>query len=137
MGIFDNKRIGRVNRALLRENGEWEKYGDYPKALAAAGAVIHAHERFGDYQGTWLALVTYGRETGWIKANFGSCSGCDAFEAEFGYGEPTFDQLADFGETYLGALLDQKTLEEQLKEDSWDSDSVEMLKFVQANRDIK
>lgn len=59
---------------------------DYANALRVAGAEVHAMHFDGDWQGQWLARVTLpdGR-TGWILDYFGSCSGCDAFEAEFGW----------------------------------------------------
>jgi hypothetical protein len=57
----------------------------YCKTLEAAGAVIHCFEEFGSYQGDWLALVTYQGKTGWVNGSYGSCSGCDSFQAEFGY----------------------------------------------------
>ena len=57
----------------------------YQEALEAAGATVHAFEFFGSYQGDWWAKVTYNGETGWVHGSYGSCSGCDAFEAEFGF----------------------------------------------------
>lgn len=58
----------------------------YQSALEAAGATVHVFEQFGSYQGDWWAKVTLpdGRK-GWISGAYGSCSGCDAFEGEFGY----------------------------------------------------
>lgn len=58
----------------------------YSKALEMAGATVLDFEMFGSYQGDWIAHVTLpdGR-TGFIRGYFGSCSGCDHFEAEFGY----------------------------------------------------
>ena len=56
----------------------------YKDALEAAGAIVHAYEEFGSYQGDWFALVTYKGKTGWVHGYFGSCEGCDAFRAEFG-----------------------------------------------------
>lgn len=127
-----DKTIAKVTSALLAE--DLEKYGDYPKALVAAGAVIHAHERFGTYEGTWCAHVTYGQSTGWVMSYFGSCSGCDAFEAEFGYEDrEDIEKLAAFGEGYLGGLLTQEQAEERASENiSWDSDAQAMLDFIKA-----
>lgn len=58
----------------------------YTKALEAAGATVYDWKQFGSYQGTWIAEVALpnGRQ-GLIKGYYGSCSGCDAFEAEFSY----------------------------------------------------
>lgn len=58
----------------------------YQEALEAAGATVHEIEYFGSYQGDWLARVTYNGVTGYVHGWFGSCSYCDGFEAEFGYG---------------------------------------------------
>lgn len=55
----------------------------YRYALEAAGAVVHAFEEFGSYQGDWFAKVTHNGVTGWVTGSFGSCSGCDAWSAEF------------------------------------------------------
>lgn len=41
--------------------------------------------KFGNYQGTWVAIVEYKGVTGVVQGYYGSCSGCDAFEAEFNY----------------------------------------------------
>lgn len=57
----------------------------YRKTLEKAGAIVHCFKEFGSYQGTWLAKVTFENETGWVEGYYGSCSGCDAFQAEFGY----------------------------------------------------
>jgi hypothetical protein len=96
----------------------------YSKALETAGATVHDIEQFGSYQGVWIAHVTLpdGR-TGLIHGYYGSCSGCDAFEAELGYDihdyqrthEAEFDptcekcveyreKLTRFGEDYFDRL---------------------------------
>lgn len=58
----------------------------YELALEAAGARVIASEYFGSYQGDWIMLVEYMDTIGWINGSYGSCSGCDAFEGEFGFG---------------------------------------------------
>lgn len=57
----------------------------YAYAIKKAGAEVHIFGEFGDYQGTWCAKVTYQNITGWVIGSYGSCSGCDTFEAEFEY----------------------------------------------------
>lgn len=52
----------------------------YQKALEAAGAVITEYKEFGSYQGSWFALLNDGRL---VEGSYGSCSGCDAYQAEF------------------------------------------------------
>lgn len=72
----------------------------YETAMKAAGATVHHYEAFGSYQGEWWALVTYNGVTGWVNGSYGSCSGCDAFEAEFGYSGGHYH-----GEEYVGPYV--------------------------------
>lgn len=128
----------------------------YHQALEAAGADVHAFGSFGSYQGDWWALlVTADGVRGWVHGSFGSCSGCDAFAAEFDYGTsdrcsdhtyenpmPDCDQcrgaesayqvkLADFGKDYLTPLYTQEEAEKRAAENlSWDFDAQEMLDFI-------
>lgn len=70
----------------------------YEGALEAAGAVVHAFQEFGSYQGDWWARVTYEGVTGWVRGCYGSCSGCDSLQSEFDYdNEPaeTFEIWAE------------------------------------------
>lgn len=79
----------------------------YIAALEAAGAKVHSDEMYGSYRGAWMAHVTLpdGR-SGFIIDYYGSCSGCDSYEATFGYGdEPTPEKLAEFGQPYLDQML--------------------------------
>lgn len=116
----------------------------YSTALEAAGAEVHAFEHFGDYQGTWLAKVTYNGETGYVEGSYGSCSGCDAFEAEFGYSyndeEKDYqERLAEFGRSYLTVVTPQEQqvaiYERQVADaSSWYADEArQILDFVKAN----
>lgn len=43
------------------------------------------YKEFGSYQGDWLMVTTDGEEYQIYKGGYGSCSGCDSYEAEFGY----------------------------------------------------
>lgn len=132
--------------------------GNYEDALKAAGAEVHAYESFGSYQGDWYALVTYNGERGWIHGWYGSCSGCDAFEGEFGWTEGRCDEhswvadkeregcaacasaeaeyqrrLADFGKTYLDGLQQSGVILAELQERfEWDSDSKEAADWIRA-----
>lgn len=134
----------------------------YENALTAAGATVHAFESFGSYQGDWWAKVTLpdGRH-GWIHGSFGSCSGCDAFEAEFGYDDEYCDdhwreidravcpacqtkqaahqvKLAAFGAEYLDGLLPQEDAEKQAAENlEWDSDAGTMLAFLKTHAPVQ
>lgn len=129
----------------------------YKGALEAAGATVHAFQEFGSYQGEWLALVTFEGETGWVSGYYGSCSGCDAIQGEFGYDfgeddrwnadysakEPRSDdeiaaergRFAEFGRGYLtdGAIRTRDAaLEEARKNLEWDQDAAEMVAFITA-----
>jgi len=126
----------------------------YEKALEAAGAKIVAFEYFGSYQGDWYALVEVDGQRGWVNGSFGSCSGCDAFEAEFGYwpmeqvGGDFVDaddqrhsrhveyttKLADFGKGYLDGLMTQERAEAAAAEYiEWDSGAHAMVAFVKSH----
>lgn len=131
---------------------------DYQEALEAAGAEVLCFEHFGSYQGDWWAKVAYNSETFWVHGSYGSCSGCDAFQSEFGYSADKgcegheyypdkdcsdckeshlfyLDKLADFGKRYLTDDLTQEQAEAQVSENlEWDSDAPKMLKFIQDNR---
>ena len=116
----------------------------YRSAVEATGAIVHEYEQFGDYQGTWGMIVTHEGKRCLIMGAFGSCSGCDAFEAEFGYNdqpreengkyytnqygnnEITKDQyddlisnynerLSNFGKHYLETVWDKWDIENRLK----------------------
>lgn len=109
----------------------------YENALTAAGCEVISFVHFGCYQGEWLALIRKDGELGICEGSYGSCSYCDAFESEFGYGEedaPDYQsRLADFGNGYLPAdTIDQMIA--KLTRDSermeWDSDYQEMLETV-------
>jgi hypothetical protein len=137
------------------EEEKWES--SYEKAMKCAGATVNVFEQFGSYQGEWYAKVTYKGITGWINGSYGSCSGCDAFESEFGYEhhnhidndyyDPIYDGFIDgceecqkvktrfisFGEQYLDEILTQDAAEKKSQEYSWDGSSDEMLKFIKDN----
>jgi glutaredoxin len=132
----------------------------YQSALEAAGATVLAFKEFGSYQGEWWAKVRHKRKTRWVCGSYGSCSGCDAFEAEFGYNEdrceehrydwedeksPACDackaakasateKLAKFGAVYLEDTKTQSEAEkEALRNLDWDSDAQPMVDWLRAN----
>lgn len=121
----------------------------YQEALVAAGCDVLQFEEFGSYQGEWLALVSHGGFTGIVEGSYGSCSGCDAFESEFGYDfnldcydseKPDYQQrLAEFGNSYLPPVsasdwisMQEARLKRHTDEDNycWDSEASEMLDTV-------
>lgn len=105
----------------------------YQEALEAAGAIVLDFTKFGSYQGDWWAVVDYQGKRGWVNGSYGSCSGCDAFESEFGWhDEDNQEKLAAFGKNYLDSLMNQ---DEAIKEASryieWDTDAQEMVAHIQ------
>ena len=122
----------------------------YTDALEKAGATVAEYRQFGDYQGTWLAKVAFRGELGWVTGSFGSCSGCDAFEAEFDccYPDPAdADAIADldrrlalFGLSYLEGIASQTQIENELRakladeDDYFREENQEILDFVLAFR---
>ena len=135
----------------------------YIEALEAAGATVLATQSFGSWQGEWLALVEYKGVRGFVAGSYGSCSGCDAFEAEFGYryegcSEHTYQpqtdceeckseaetyekRLADFGRSYMddadgNAMLDDydRTLSNASANVSWDAEAEQMVAWVESQK---
>lgn len=111
----------------------------YESALIAAGCEVIEFIEFGCYQGEWLALVRKDGEIGVCEGSYGSCSYCDAFESEFGYGEinaPDYQsRLADFGNGYLPAnTLPEMAakLSVDIERLEWDEERREMLEKVQS-----
>jgi len=129
----------------------------YEMALKAAGATVHCFQEFGSYQGSWYARVTYQGKTGWVEGSYGSCSGCDAFQAEFDSGyhyhgksgvwgpddwtPETCEQcaylqqrLAEFGKGYLDPIMTMEEVEAKLNSDmAWDYEAAEALAYIKAH----
>jgi len=108
----------------------------YQDSLVAAGARVLAFEHFGDWQGSWVALVEYQGQRGWVQGFFGSCDYCDAFQAEFDWDsdfacEDVQNRLAQFGRGYLDDLQTTAQVLRQYYADSdWDSDSASAAAWV-------
>jgi len=114
----------------------------YKESLEAAGAEVLAFESFGSYQGDWVALVNYNGTKGWVSGYYGSCSGCDAFEAEIGYtsDEDSIDykeRVKQFGEGYLEHILNtEDMLKNASKNLDWDMDAQKMVDFINNNKEL-
>lgn len=114
----------------------------YIAALKHAGAKVHAETFSGDYQGTWLAIVTYEGKLGVAMGAFGSCSACDSFQAwqdEIAYGDgsfsecrdPTDEEYAAFAKTYLENVRDPAYVIDMYREQSeWDSEADETIAWL-------
>jgi len=123
----------------LTAHGHEEREMSYETALKAAGAEVHCFESFGSYQGDWWAKVTYNGVTGWINGSYGSCSGCDAFEAEFGWNDDEKsdyqERLAKFGAEYLDNIYSQEdALKKALEHDDWDLEAASVAKYITENQ---
>jgi hypothetical protein len=111
----------------------------YKRSLEAAGADIIEFKEFGSYQGDWFAVLS---NYDVIQGSYGSCSECDAFEGEFGYGKKmTYEALVTFGERYLSdsVSIDALIKRYQRKSESkysWDDDKdiLNWLRGVVKNR---
>ena len=131
----------------------------YRMTMEKAGATVHRFKEYGSYQGDWLAEVTFDGRNGFVRGSYGSCSGCDAFQAECDlshsvdgdYHSPSWNGIKEgceqcaeaeqkfiaFGKSYL---KDLKTKEEMIKELeeglewAWDkAETEEKLHFVDPN----
>lgn len=106
----------------------------YKESLIVAGAKVLEFQHFGDYQGSWFALVDYQDERGWVEGSFGSCSMCDAFQNEFGSEFESVDydkRLISFGESYLGGLQSSLTISNRFADDQeWDGSAGEVFKWI-------
>lgn len=112
------------------------KYKDgYHRSLEAAGATVIAYKTFGSYQGDWLALVEYNGQRGWVHDYYGSCSGCDAFEASFGWDKPeTQESLAEFARDYLADLKsNEQIVDIASKHSAYSVEDEAMLKWVKSH----
>ncbi|WZK98993.1 hypothetical protein NGRRMQZB_92 [Escherichia phage Dru_SM1] len=109
----------------------------YVSALEAAGCEVLDFVEFGCYQGEWLALIRKDGVLGVCEGSYGSCSGCDSFQAEFGWGDeesPDYQKrLAEFGESYLPANSFEEMiakLQKDIENYDWDDDYKSMLETV-------
>lgn len=132
----------------------------YSECLEIAGCKIIEFKEFGSYQGDWLAFVEYNNEYGFVQGAYGSCSGCDAFYAEFdgnytyienGKFFVDFDEVDEraykkaesdlherkcaFGKSYLvgglyGIEYYQRLLDEILKDDWFDEERKEYCEWA-------
>jgi len=88
----------------------------YSEALEAAGCKVLNFEEFGSYQGTWLAFVKYNEETGIVEGSYGSCSGCDAFEGEFGLGDGPIESEGKYYKSYRTWDESEETTKEEYEQ---------------------
>lgn len=118
----------------------------YESTLELAGADVYDFNTFGTWQGTWCAHVGYNGKVGFVFGEYGSCSGCDAFQAEFGCSlcdehdefvdgceqcQLQKDKMIEFGKGYLENILDsEEALKFASKDIEWDLNAVEMVAYI-------
>jgi len=83
----------------------------YASALRAAGADVIDFKEIGSYQGTWGAICDFQGQRVLVTGYYGSCSGCDAFEAQFGYDSPAVQD--EDGKYYTNWYKDQEITKEE------------------------
>lgn len=75
-----------------------DQVNDYSTAIAYAHKQeIVFYEQFGSYQGDWLLITKDDKEYFLYKDSYGSCSGCDSWEAE---NPKTHEEVLKFCEAY-------------------------------------
>lgn len=88
----------------------------YEDAIAKVpGVEVLDIQYFGYYQGSFICKIKVNEEIKYIYADYGSCCGCDSYEAEFAFSDPSDEQLASFGESYLSLAQSKEALLDQLK----------------------
>lgn len=122
-----------------------EDISDYHLALHMTGVKVLAYETFDDYQGTWLAHIEFPNgERYFIHDYYGSCSGCDEFQArdimerKYNYDTGQYEEnlayaheLRDFGREYLtNCMTEEQTLAKTSENLSWDHDAEKMVTWV-------
>lgn len=131
---------------------------EYRLALEAAGAEVLSFSSFGSYQGDWWALVEYNGVKGYVTGSYGSCSGCDAFSADFGslyhwtegdYNGNMHDvfnnsfencnqcnviieRLKEFGKSYLNLLSKKEAIAKASLDLEWDMEAQRMIDWIKA-----
>ena len=111
-----------------------KKKMSYQEAIEAAGVKVLAFESFGSYQGDWFAKV----DGGYVWGTYGSCTGCDAFEAEFGWGDPTIEALAEFGKGYTDDIWSAEKIVKVFTEQmSWDLDARSIVEWINKQEGVR
>jgi hypothetical protein len=111
----------------------------YEDAFAAVpGVTVEWCHYVGSYQGRLIAKLKVEGLDGprYVLDHYGSCSGCDAWEAEMGCEDPPLEKLISFGRPFVDAALTlNEVLEELLpKPNRWyDMDDKESLNHVLAD----
>lgn len=132
------------------------EYSNYRMALVAAGAEIIAYKEVGSYQGDWCAICDYKGKRIAVMGCYGSCSGCDAFQADFSYIELKYDngkylvdwsevtkeefeekepeyrrRLSEFAQSYLSTPFEKSDIDREISICAeWDADRKILLEWA-------
>lgn len=77
---------------------EWAKsdYPGYLELVESSGYEVLEFETTGSYQGDHEVLLADGERRGFLMIGYGSCSGCDALEAAYGYTDsPDWNRIVE------------------------------------------
>lgn len=95
-------------------------------------------EYYGSYQGEFLCSIIKDGEYLLIHDWYGSCSGCDAFEAELGHGDVAREDAINFAESYINSAIPRhkmiEFLEKEVSDDSWCTEKKEMLQDLEGGK---
>ena len=132
------------------------KLTGYEDVLSRLYDKVYCYEEFGSYQGDWPAKVRKGNEVFWLLGYYGSCSGCDWFQAKEDYPWElkcgTFENakkmlqketdriLKEFQDNYEADKFTQDEIEKHYEAELKyydDEDYKEMLDFVKKYKNIE
>lgn len=108
----------------------------YIASLIANGYNVIDSKMFGDYQGTWIAIIKDGEQYKIITDSFGSCSGCDDFynsamnDSVSSWWE-NYKFIKEFGKQYLDTEYTMDEFQKKLDEDwCFDYEKEAIQKFI-------
>lgn len=105
----------------------------YIRAIRAAGYEVIDYEEFGSYQGDLLVFVRKNGKHGFILESYGSCSGCDAFQAEVRNDTP--EEIKEFSIRYEDTMQSyDQALAYAKKHEQWDAEAKEMISWIQKHQ---
>jgi hypothetical protein len=108
----------------------------YVASLIANGYNVIDSKVFGDYQGTWIAIIKDKNQYKIITDYYGSCPSCDNFyhnemaNCKSSWYED-FEFIKEFGKQYIDTEYTMEEFQNKL-DDNWyfDSEKEEMQKFI-------
>ena len=123
----------------------------YEEAFACVeGVTVEWAEYYGSYQGNFLCKIQKAGETLYIYDSYGSCSGCDSFQAEFGWSTYYYEsegvtqeerlahvkqRMAKWSFSYIESALPLQQMMNYLQNEcgQWDDEAIKALKRLEEN----